>query len=202
MHDLKLAVMAGSENEDLAVGSGGLSSGRDREVTEVMLPRNPADWIPFKMQRRTAGPPLSVDIWLPKDRSMVQVVTDNYFRCLDWHRPVFNRNEFEETLEALYCERPVWHDPGYVCSLYLVLALGTMSLVNKKPADQDPEGLNIPDEWPQHEEFFQRALAIKPDLRVTISSLQALILLQWYLYTEVQCYLSFILRILMFNTKI
>ena len=40
-------------------------------------------------------------------------------------------------------------------------------------------------DFPTHEEFFELALAVKPDLRVTISSLQALILLQWYLYTEV-----------------
>jgi hypothetical protein len=43
----------------------------------------------------------------------------------------------------------------------------------------------MPSEWPEHEDFFQRALAVKPELRVTISSLQALILLHWYLYTEV-----------------
>jgi len=44
----------------------------------------------------------------------------------------------------------------------------------------------MPEDWPEHEEFFERALAVKPDLRVTLSSLQALILLQWYLYTEVR----------------
>ncbi|KAI9066113.1 hypothetical protein FKP32DRAFT_1589993 [Trametes sanguinea] len=43
----------------------------------------------------------------------------------------------------------------------------------------------MPPDWPEHEEFFQFALAVKPDLRVTVSSLQALILLHWYLYTEV-----------------
>ena len=43
----------------------------------------------------------------------------------------------------------------------------------------------MPADWPSQEEFFDRALAVKPDLRVTLSSLQALILLHWYLYTEV-----------------
>jgi hypothetical protein len=43
----------------------------------------------------------------------------------------------------------------------------------------------MPPEWPVHDEFFERALAVKPDLRVSVSSLQALILLHWYLYTEV-----------------
>ncbi|ELU40180.1 fungal specific transcription factor domain-containing protein [Rhizoctonia solani AG-1 IA] len=42
----------------------------------------------------------------------------------------------------------------------------------------------VPTDWPSHVLFFNLALRIKPDLRVTISSLQALILLHWYLYTE------------------
>ncbi|OJA16721.1 hypothetical protein AZE42_12355 [Rhizopogon vesiculosus] len=41
----------------------------------------------------------------------------------------------------------------------------------------------LPTVWPEHDEFFERALAVKPHLRVTISSLQSLILLQWYIYT-------------------
>ena len=40
-------------------------------------------------------------------------------------------------------------------------------------------------DWPDHDEFFRRALGVKPYLKVAISSLQALILLHWYLYTEV-----------------
>jgi hypothetical protein len=44
----------------------------------------------------------------------------------------------------------------------------------------------MPSDWPTHDEFFARALSIKPDLRVSVSSLQALILLHWYLYTEVR----------------
>ena len=38
--------------------------------------------------------------------------------------------------------------------------------------------------WPRIDEFWERARAIKPDLRLTISSVQALILFQWYLYIE------------------
>ena len=44
----------------------------------------------------------------------------------------------------------------------------------------------MPLDWPHHEDFFEMALAVKPELKVTISSLQALILLHWYLYTEVR----------------
>jgi len=44
----------------------------------------------------------------------------------------------------------------------------------------------MPSDWPEHDELFERALTVKPDLHVTISSLQALILLHWYLYTEVR----------------
>lgn len=123
---------------------------------------------------------------------MVKRITDMYFTQLDYHRPVFIRADFEGTLDALYDGQAVQHDPGYVCGLYLVLALGTMCELNRKAVDvkDGPEGTSdilklLPKNWPEHEEFFERALAVKPDLRVTISSLQALVLLQWYLYTEV-----------------
>ena len=46
------------------------------------------------------------------------------------------------------------------------------------------------DGWPTHEEFFEQALVVKPELRVTTSSLQALVLLQWYLYIEVRSHYS------------
>lgn len=123
---------------------------------------------------------------------MTKLMIDMYFTRLDVHRPVFIRSEFVSTLDALYDGHAVQHDPGYVCGLYLVLALGTMCELNKKAVDinEGPDGSSditklLPKGWPEHDEFFERALAVKPDLRVTISSLQALVLLQWYLYTEV-----------------
>ena len=91
------------------------------------------------------------------------------------------------------------YDPGHLCSLYIILALGTLSEINRQAMSEDHIGKDLanslslaaakkwmPPNWPDHEEFFERALAIKPSLRVTISSLQALILLHWYLYTEVR----------------
>jgi hypothetical protein len=61
--------------------------------------------------------------------------------------------------------------------VYLILALGTLSELNHRVVKLEPIGL--------HDKFTGRALAVKPDLHVTISSLQALILQHWYLYTEV-----------------
>ncbi|KAJ8487616.1 hypothetical protein ONZ45_g14269 [Pleurotus djamor] len=136
--------------------------------------------------------PGPVKVWLPKNRTMLKVIVDVYFSRLNVHRPVFPRKEFEKTLNDLYEGMTVAHDPGFVCSLYLILALGTLSELNHKAVKLDdgvpPGGLKqlMPPDWPNHDDFFERALTVKPDLRVTISSLQALILLQWYLYTERQ----------------
>lgn len=181
------------ENEDLAVRSGGLSSGRTRELFETIPPRDTTNWISVVMQHvsfEPNAPVHNVTIWLPKDRVMAKRIVDVYFTRLDVHRPTFNRRDFEITLDKLYENQSVTHDPGYVCSLYLVLALGTMCDLNGLP-DASGNPLNhkklqsSASGWPEHVEFFERALATKPDLRVTLSSLQALILLHWYLYTEV-----------------
>ncbi|TCD61493.1 hypothetical protein EIP91_008376 [Steccherinum ochraceum] len=200
-----------NDTEDLAVGSSGLNSKRDRDISEPSLPRDAAKWVPVQMRRNSVAsptsPPLSsssakpssqhnsILVWLPKDRNVVAKVLDNYFERLNFHRPVFARSYFESKLSALYDGQVVQHDPGYVCSVYLIMALGTLSELNHRAHEQQgpvpvAAGLNpkklLPPEWPTHEEFFDRALAVKPDLRVTVSSLQALILLQWYLYTERQ----------------
>lgn len=200
VNDLKLGATHPAESEDLAVGSGGLSSGRDRALTESSPPRNPAHWVKVHMRPSsslyTSNASPTIEIWLPKDRAMVKHIVHIYFQRLNFHRPVLNIYEFEPTFMALYDGHQVFHDPGFVCSLYLVLALGTMSELNKNAGNmkdessQSPSQLKnlMPPDWPEHEEFVQRALAVKPDLRVTVSSLQALILLHWYLYTEVSCW--------------
>ncbi|KAE9403609.1 hypothetical protein BT96DRAFT_917383 [Gymnopus androsaceus JB14] len=215
--------------EDLAVGSSGLDSGRDRVVQlEMPAPRDTAKWTVvsvFRSQPFSASS--SMDIWLPTDRNTLLDIVDVYFSRLNVHRPVFFRHQFLQALNQLYDEgassRPVF-DPGFICSLYLVLALGTLSELNRSgypgevPAadgdvSMDDEGSKeeqdsasprlrskgrmaakattasnsrLPPDWPAHDEFFDRALAVKPELRVTLSSLQALILLQWYLYAERQ----------------
>ncbi|KAJ7573922.1 fungal-specific transcription factor domain-containing protein [Mycena floridula] len=211
--DLKLG--PGSvDKEDLAVGSNGLTSGRDRAVLqEASTPRDTANWRTVCVRRNPKaaaiaphasinGAPLdntsSVDAWLPKDRAMVHTIVNVYFTRLNIHRPVFARKDFEKSLEDLYNERMSTYDPGFLCSVYLVLALGTLSELNHRWVKLDMEtsakGDNggsmskklLPPDWPDHDEFFDRALLVKPDLLVTISSLQALILLHWYLYTERQ----------------
>ncbi|TFY62180.1 hypothetical protein EVJ58_g4017, partial [Rhodofomes roseus] len=179
------------EKEDLAVGSGGLMSRRDQEIAE---PRDKSKWLTVKVRRDTATSQ-KISVWLPKDRGMVQHIVDIYFTRLNFHRPVFSRPEFQQTLDAMYEARQVLNDPGYICSVYLILALGTLSELNARSNGVDKEALQpptsptaskklMPPDWPEHEEFFERALAVKPDLRVVLSSLQALILLHWYLYTE------------------
>ncbi|KAF8207584.1 fungal-specific transcription factor domain-containing protein [Mycena galopus ATCC 62051] len=203
------------DKEDLAVGSSGLSSGRDRSLTEASIPRDPARWVTVTVRRgsnASAHPPhittvvpdlaSAIDIWLPRDRKMVAAIADVYFSRLNIHRPVFARRDFDKALDDLYAgqmasapDSPVQHDPGFLCSFYLVLALGTLSDLNNRSVhhhmdDSSTQQLLVkklmPPDWPEHDEFFERALSVKPDLRVTISSLQALILLHWYLYTERQ----------------
>lgn len=211
VNDLKFPAADREDREDLAVGSHGLTSGRDRDVAEPSAPRDTSKWVSVSMRRNSIGsgpvPILgaaaapapdqsSVPVWLPKDRGMVRSVLDVYFSRLNFHRPVFTRGEFEPTLDALYDGQLMVHDAGYVCSAYLILALGTLSELNHRVNGMEKDGGQgaaspttpkkiMPPDWPEHEEFFERALSVKPDLRVTVSSLQALILLQWYLYTEV-----------------
>ncbi|KAF7312155.1 Zn(2)-C6 fungal-type domain-containing protein [Mycena indigotica] len=214
--DIVSAIAASQvDKEDLAVGSSGLTSGRDRSIHEAATPRDPAHWVTVTVRRglnafanpphiATVIPDLSgaMDIWLPKDRAMVNAIVEVYFTRLNIHRPVFSRLDFFKSLDELYGsqisgsgENACPHDPGFLCSFYLVLALGTLSDLNNRsvlhqmdypPSQQLLVKKLMPADWPEHDEFFERALSVKPDLRVTMSSLQALILLHWYLYTERQ----------------
>ena len=208
--DLKLGPQP-LDREDIAVGSHGLISGRDSITAEAAFQHDANKWVPIPLDRNSviasptaasSAPALSV--FLPKDRDLVRYIVDVYFERLNFHRPVFLRHEFEVALNDLYSGEAQQHDPGFLCTVYLVLALGTLSELNHRACGVDRESRSksggggspslssvnvktlMPPEWPEHESFFQRALAIKPELRVTISSLQALILLHWYLYTEVR----------------
>ncbi|OCH90336.1 hypothetical protein OBBRIDRAFT_755152 [Obba rivulosa] len=203
MEDIRLPP---PDKEDLAVGAIGLISGRDRDFGEPSLPRDTSKWVSVSMRRNSivAPPPsepsgapnaASVPVWLPKDRAMVRTVLDAYFTRLNYHRPVLSRGDFERMLDQLYDGHTLQHDAGFICCLYLVLALGTLSELNHRVSEKEKEGEPaspmapkklMPNDWPAHEEFFERALAVKPELRVTVSSLQALILLHWHLYTERQ----------------
>lgn len=208
--DLKLGP-APIDTEDLAVGFTGLNSRRDHEIPAPSMPQNPNKWISVTIRHNSASSPtvapggtpklgasaeyIPVVVWLPKDRGMVQKVLDVYFTRLNVHRPVFTRASFEHNLDALY-KGTAAHDPGFFCSVYLILALSTLSELNHRVNGLVQDGQTVtsgasalkkvmPPDWPSQEEFFDRAMAVKPELRVTISSLQALILLHWYLYTEV-----------------
>ncbi|KAG1843956.1 fungal-specific transcription factor domain-containing protein [Suillus subalutaceus] len=195
--------LGSGDKEDLAVGSNGLSSGRDRGITEQSIPRDLTKWISISVATSNTGGSSTIStsaltmLWMPKDRSLANRIVDVYFNHLNVHRPVFFRSDFEHKLNALYDGENVQHDPGFICSMYLILALGTLSELNhqgsiidkdKKTPSDSPINTKklLPAIWPEHDEFFERALAVKPHLRVTISSLQALLLLHWYLYTERQ----------------
>ena len=174
---------------------------------QVHGPRDKALWISVSIRRNPASGSASntlslygpvskspkIDIWLPKDRVFAKHIVEVYFSRLNFHRPVYFRKDFDKILDNLYDASTSAYDPGHLSSVYLIFALGTLSELNElahsQPQTDGHLGSTLakklmPD-WPSHDEFFERALAIKPDLRVSITSLQALILLHWYLYIEV-----------------
>ena len=161
-----------------------------------MFSRDPVRW---KQVKVAVDGDTAFEVSLPRDREMVKQVVDAYFERLNPHRPIFLRHDFEQTLEELYDGKAQHHDPGFLCSMYLIFGLGTLSELNHRVFERDGARHNsdqIPlvkelmgSGWPKYEEFFDCALLVKPDLRVTVSSLQALILLHWCLYTEVRFHL-------------
>ncbi|KAF8150568.1 fungal-specific transcription factor domain-containing protein, partial [Crassisporium funariophilum] len=192
-------------SEDLPVGPSALPK------VEEPSPRDASQWITISVDRKGGTPntlsiygPVSksptVEVWLPKDRKMANHIVEVYFSRLNFHRPVFSRQDFDKILSDLYEGVTPIHDPGHIFSIYIIFGLGTLSELNHRAVKADLENKAevlqhlgsavakklMPPDWPEHNEFFERALAVKPDLRVSISSLQALILLHWYLYTERQ----------------
>jgi hypothetical protein len=197
--------MGAGDREDLAVGSSALNSGRDK-LDSITEPRDTSVWIKIYLRTGVEIYPAHA-IWLPRDRKKVTVISDIYFKRLNPHRPVYVQHEFDAVLDRLYKQEgkrdvPIpelmSYDPGFICSFYLILALGTLSELSHKAAALDEqqhyEGTKVGEipeflldkTWPEHAEFFERALVTKADLKVTVSSLQALILLHWYLYIEVR----------------
>ncbi|KDQ20570.1 hypothetical protein BOTBODRAFT_50643 [Botryobasidium botryosum FD-172 SS1] len=160
---------------------------------------NASTWLRQPITRRLSSVSLLTSaaeprqLHIPADRAMTDHIVGCYFSRLNRHRPVFSRDEFTEMLDALYdavqgipnTKYPsIQDDSGFLCSFYLVLALGTLSEDNCRFHNVDVATMKKSQGWPSHDEFFDHALAVKPDLRVTLSSLQALILMHWYLYTE------------------
>jgi hypothetical protein len=186
----------GEDKEDLAVG---LSSGRETGLHNLHSPRNKDHWIFREFNRgRLPDPSINVGpqsfyVYLPRNREFTQTIVNIYFKELNYHRPVFEKSNFFKRLNALYDDsvNTPHDDPGFLLSLYLILALGTLAYLYSNPPAVEvmfgatPKQVVKIEGWPTHEEFFEQALAVKPELRVTTSSLQALILLQWYLYIEV-----------------
>ncbi|KAG8710999.1 hypothetical protein FRC11_003880 [Ceratobasidium sp. 423] len=199
--------------EDLAVEGYIAGQPPDGHAPPVLNPSHWQHTSIMRSSKPGAPPEPPVEVWLPYDQVRAFRIVDVYFRNLEMSRPIFIRREFIASLRALYRlvgggppisyqeaiegEVPpedkrshnfashlsnVHDDPGFLCSVYLVFALGTLSETNHLLHD-NPEA-SPPNDWPSHVLFFNLALRIKPDLRVTISSLQALILLHWYLYTE------------------
>ena len=78
------------ELEDLAVGSGGLSSGRDRELSETTKPNDPTIWtLTHMLEHPSYAPnarPRSVPVWVPSDRNMVNRVIHVYFTKLNHNK--------------------------------------------------------------------------------------------------------------------
>jgi len=123
--------------------------------------------------------------WLPKNRTIANHLIDMYFKRLNFHRPIFEKDDFKRRFDALYSSDTVtMDDPGFICSMYLILALATLSELHQ-PRKEAAWIAELKADWPTHEDLLSRALIIKPELRVTMSSLQALLLLHWYLYSEV-----------------
>ncbi|KAG8771417.1 hypothetical protein FRC15_003424 [Serendipita sp. 397] len=123
-------------------------------------------------------------VWLPSNHKIANHMVEKYFERLNFHRPIFEKGNFLRRFELLYSTDAVTTDDvGFICSTYLILALATLSELHQPEQDADWVS-ELKAEWPTHEELFSRALVVKPELRVTISSLQALLLLQWYLYSE------------------
>jgi len=191
---------------------------------EVATPRDASHWVTVSLRRDQSaggGPntlslygPVSistqVEVWLPKDRKFSKHIIDGYFARLNIHRPVYARKDFDKVLNDLYEGVTYAYDPGHLCCIFLIFALGTLSELNnlavKANLDADQhQGLGssvakklMPHDWPSHDEFFERALLIEPDLEVSITSLQALILLHWYLYIQV-CGNTLLLLLKKFN---
>jgi hypothetical protein len=148
---------------------------------------------PFRRTQSSAPSPPSqttpsvvIDtVWLPKNREIALNMIEKYFKRLNFHRPIFEKENFIRRFEALYGDNSgTIDDAGFLCSMYMILALATLSEMHQPEVDK-PWIERLKKEWPTHEMLFNRALIAKSELRVTISSLQALLLLQWYLYSEV-----------------
>jgi hypothetical protein len=173
-------------------------------------PHDSAHWTSGALRRSLPDGSTPFPFRLPRNRELAHTILSSYFDHLNPHRPVFIQSEFMVQINALY--RAIdrveagappsppnpnvpagWetaNDAGFLCAVYLVFALGTMVVRNRRLHAMTSRPDDLP--WPSHEEFFDLAWRLKPELANSISTLQALILLHWYLYCEVsRAFLAF-----------
>lgn len=146
-----------------------------------------------------AGATAGFEFRLPRDRELTKMVLNSYFDYLNTHRPVFIQSEFMTQINSLYdaldaldpssalgrmssaASRPlpeIASDAGFLCSVYLVFALGTMAVRNRRLHANDSRPDDLP--WPSHEEFFRprvevEARACEYDLDASVSRSLALV---------------------------
>lgn len=159
---------------------------------------NQENWIPVPV-RRSGESRQKRSFFLPRNRERATSVINSYFDDLNVRRPVFVREEFMAMLDSVYDSldekkaaaidskyMDVPKDSGFLCSVYLVLALGTLCEENKILRVSLPRASKLYMDWPHPETFYSYAISLKPDLPNNITTLQALILFHWYLYIEVR----------------
>lgn len=163
--------------------------------TAFPKPHDPTSWNETPIPR--TSPRQEQAFILPRDREIANQVLTVYFTELNPHRPIFDEAEVREKVDVLYAsissvaeERDgvaasrypdVAEDGGFLCCVYLIFALGSLCIQNRRMHNSE----HVEESWPSPEEFYDYALALKPELQNTVSTLQALLILHWYLYTEV-----------------
>ncbi|KAF8317098.1 hypothetical protein DL93DRAFT_2154390 [Clavulina sp. PMI_390] len=161
-----------------------------------VVKRNPTVWNATALPRSGTQQPLH----LPLDREVGGHMLTQYFQNLNPYRPIVDEVEFYAKLEVLYSSispdaavrasvasskyADVVEDSGFLCTVYLLYALGTLHVYHMRIHEGDSSQAIAEPTWPTSEEFYDSALALKPELQNTVSTLQALLVLYWYLFTE------------------
>ncbi|KAF9520914.1 hypothetical protein BS47DRAFT_1378679 [Hydnum rufescens UP504] len=135
------------------------------------------DWIPAPLKRCERSLQKQ-PFFLPRNRDRVASVLKTYFDDLNPHRPVFIREEFIAMVDSLYDS--LEDEKAAAISPNTRHAVPGKSELQTRFA---PRVQNLWD-WPHPETFYEYAISLKPDLPNSITTLQAFILLHWYLYIE------------------
>lgn len=171
-------------------------------ITPLSKPHDPASWSDIPIPRNRSHQEQRAFV-LPRDQAVAQQVLTVYFAEFNPYRPIFDEIDMREKIDFLYAVsspdpdiraramadgategskfKDVVDDSGFLCSVYLVLAMGTLAILNKRIQLSE----TVHEVWPSHEELYDHALGLRPDLQNSITTLQALCALHWYLYTEV-----------------